>query len=37
MILASVTSDSIDQDKPGMHLVLLQVEAPDTRINEEID
>lgn len=37
MILASVAYDSIEQDEPGMHLVMLQVEAPDARINEEID
>ena len=37
MILASIASDRIEQDEPGMHLVLLQVEAPDARIYEEID
>ncbi len=37
MILASVACDRIEQDEPGMHLVMLQVEAPDARIYEEID
>ena len=37
MILASIASDRIEQDEPGMHLVLLQVEAPDARIDKEID
>ena len=37
MILASVACDRIEQDEPGMHLVLLQAEAPDARIEDEID
>ena len=37
MILASVACDRIKQDEPGMHLVLLLIEAPDARIDEEID
>lgn len=37
MILAPVACDRIEQDKPGVHLVLLQAEAPDARIYEEID
>ena len=37
MILAPVAGDCIEQDEPGMHLELLQAEAPDARIYEEID
>lgn len=37
MILASVASDCIEQDEPDMHLILLQIEAPDARIEDEID
>lgn len=37
MILASVACDRIEQNESSMHLVMLQVEAPDARINEEID
>ena len=37
MILASIACHRIEQDEPGMHLVLLQAEAPDVRIDEEID
>lgn len=37
MILAPVACDRIEQNEPGMNLVLLQAEAPDARIDEEID
>ena len=37
MILASIACDRIEQDEPGMHLVLLQAEPPDARIDKEID
>ena len=37
MILTPISRHRIEQDEPGMHLVLLQVEAPDARIEEEID
>ena len=37
MILASIAGYCIEKNEPGMHLVLLQVEAPDARIDEEID
>ncbi len=37
MILASAACDRIEQDEPDMHLVMLQVEALDARIYEEID
>ena len=37
LILAAIPCYPVEQDEPGMHLVLLQAEAPDARIDKEID